>query len=79
MDTKSSKKNLTHWINSIDDPELLKELWKLKKTQKQPGSLSDEQLNELEKRLSRYKSGEMEFTDWKTVNENIRKKSQNAV
>lgn len=79
MDVKTLKKDLVQWVRNIDDPKLILDLWNFKTKQEFSEELTTNQLEELEKRLERYDSGKMEFSDWETVKENIRKKTNNAV
>lgn len=79
MDVKTLKKDLVQWVRNIDDPKLILDLWNFKTKQEFSEELTTNQLEELEKRLERYDSGKMEFSDWETVKENIRKKTNNAL
>lgn len=79
MDDKALKKDLVQWVRNIDDPKLILDLWNFKTKQEFSEELTTKQLEELEKRLERYDAGKMEFSDWETVKESIRKKTNNAV
>lgn len=79
MNTKALKKDLVQWVKDTDDPTLIKDLWAFKTKLESGQDISNDQLEELEKRLDKYESGKMEFSSWDTVKKNIRKKTNNAV
>lgn len=66
-------------MKDTSDPALIKDLWAFKTKLESGQNISNDQLEELEKRLAKYKSGNMEFLSWDTVKKNIRKKTNNAV
>nr|WP_238325485.1 addiction module component [Lunatimonas lonarensis] len=62
MDVQSVKIDLTRWVAELQDKSILKKLQGLKERQESSFELGAEQQRELDGRLEKYESGEMEFS-----------------
>lgn len=72
MTIESLKIDLIHWLSELDDRHTLEELLRIKKKQEKAGLLNEKQKEELDKRLDKYESGEMEFASWDTVKQRVK-------
>ena len=79
MDVQTIKIDLIHWLTRLEDKEVLKQLQGLKEQQESAFELSSEQKKELDGRLEKYGSGEMEFSPWNTVKDRVRKRADDAL
>ena len=79
MDIQSVKIDLIHWLTELQDKAVLKKLQGLKEQQELALKLSEEQEEELEKRLKKYESGDMKFSSWDKVKNRIRSNAKNGV
>ena len=79
MNAKALKEDLVQWVEGIDDPSLIKDIWAFKTKLESGQEISNDQIDELKKRLAKNESGNMEFFSWDRVKKSIRKKTNNAV
>ena len=79
MDVQSIKIDLIQWLTELQDKSVLKKLQGLKEQQESSFELSAEQQRELDGRLEKYESGEMEFSPWDTVKDRVRDRAKEAL
>lgn len=79
MDVQSVKIDLIHWLTELQDESVIKKLQVLKEQQESSFELSAEQKKELDSRLEKYESGEMEFSPWETVKDRVRNRAKEAL
>lgn len=79
MDVQSVKIDLIHWLTELQDKSILKKLQGLKEEQESSYELSAKQMKELEGRLEKYENGEMEFSPWDIVKDNVRNRAKDAL
>jgi 6-pyruvoyl-tetrahydropterin synthase len=79
MNAKALKEDLVQWVEGIDDPSLIKDIWAFKTKLESGQEISNDQIDELKKRLAKNESGNMGFSSWDRVKKSIRKKTNNAV
>ncbi|RAI84417.1 addiction module protein [Algoriphagus yeomjeoni] len=79
MDVPSIKIDLIHWLTELQDKSVIKQLQGLKEQQESTFDLSEEQVEELDSRLEKYKNGEMKFSSWDKVKERVRSRAEDAL
>ncbi len=79
MGAAQIKEELYHFIES-GDPKLIKMLYAVaKEYSSEDDELSDAQKEELEIRLGKYESGQMNFSSWDTVKDRIRNRAKSTL
>ncbi|QCK14482.1 addiction module protein [Mangrovivirga cuniculi] len=74
MDIHSVKIDLIHWLTELQDKSILEKLQVIKEQQEGTSNLTPAQKKELDDRLKKYESGNMNFSSWNTVKDRIRKR-----
>lgn len=79
MGAAQIKEELYHLIDA-GDARLIKMLYAVaKEYTSEDYELSKEQQEELERRMSKYEAGQMHFSSWDAVKENIRSRAKGAL
>lgn len=79
LDVQAIKIDLIHWLTRLEDEKVLKQLRGLMEQQESAFELSWAQKKELDGRLEKYGSGEMEFSPWNTVKDRVRKRAKDVL
>lgn len=77
MDAATLKLDLIKWLTQLQDEGVLKKINALREVNEEDIGLSSEQIDELERRLEKYRRGEMEFSSWESVKERIKSSMKN--
>lgn len=72
MTIESLKIDLIHWLSELDDRHTIEKLLRIKEKQEKADLLNENQKEELDTRLDKYESGEMEFSSWDTVKQRVK-------
>jgi len=79
MDIQALKIDLIHWLTELRDESMLRKLEVLKKEQEESFELSPAQKKELDRRLKKYDSGQMQFSSWDAVKKRIRNRAKDEI
>lgn len=77
MDSAALKLDLIKWLTQLQDEVILKKINALKEANEDELGLASDQIEELDRRLEKYKRGEMEFSSWESVKEKIKSTGKN--
>jgi putative addiction module component (TIGR02574 family) len=77
MDAAALKLDLIKWLSQLQDEGVLKKINALREVNEEAIGLSSEQIDELERRLEKYRRGEMEFSSWESVKERVKSSMKN--
>ncbi len=79
MDIQALKIDLIRWLTELHDESLLKKLEVLKKEQEENFELSSAKQEELNRRLKKYNSGQMQFSSWPAVKKRVRNRAKDEI
>ena len=79
MDVAALKLDLIQWLTQIQDKALLKKIQLLKEGIENESELSEDQLLELDQRLEKYETGQMDFSSWEDVKDRLKTRVKNEL